>query len=116
MLITWRTRLLVHLGKLVSIHAMQCSVAEVSAAALQEMNPLVKVMVQPGSLSVTDMSFLDSYQVLAVAVLPLPLRVLMLSSFGQYGVDLIVHHWHHVLYKTHVWLSITASLLPFLSS
>ena len=43
---------------------MQCSVAEISATALQEMNPLVKVTVQQGSLDVTDMSFLDSYQVL----------------------------------------------------
>lgn len=42
---------------------MHCSVAEVSAAALQEMNPLVKVKVQPGALDATNLSFLASYQV-----------------------------------------------------
>ena len=42
---------------------MHCSIAEVSAAALQEMNPLVKVNVQPGALNISDLSFLASYQV-----------------------------------------------------
>ena len=37
--------------------------AAVSAAALQEMNPLVKVMVQAGSADVEDLSFVASYQV-----------------------------------------------------
>ncbi|DBA82539.1 hypothetical protein WJX79_008668 [Trebouxia sp. C0005] len=41
----------------------QASVAEVSAAALQEMNPLVKVSVQAGSADVKDLSFVASYQV-----------------------------------------------------
>ncbi|KAL3160468.1 hypothetical protein ABBQ32_010785 [Trebouxia sp. C0010 RCD-2024] len=48
------------------VHAdanQQSSVAEISACALQEMNPLVKVTVQQGCLDVTDMSFLDFYQV-----------------------------------------------------
>jgi len=40
-----------------------CSGAEVSAAALQEMNPLVKVTVQAGSADVEDLSFVASYQV-----------------------------------------------------
>ena len=50
---------------------MRCSVAEVSAAALQEMNPLVKVKVQPGAVGATDinsdMGFLASFQVPGVA-------------------------------------------------
>lgn len=46
---------------------MHCSVAEVCAAALQEMNPLVKVKVRPGALDATDLSFLASYQVPDVA-------------------------------------------------
>ena len=49
---------------------MHCSVAETSAAALQEMNPLVKVTVQPGALDTTDLSFLVSYQVPVTTVLP----------------------------------------------
>ena len=42
---------------------MHCSVAEVSASGLQEMNPLVKITVQPGVLSVKDLEFVGSYQV-----------------------------------------------------
>ena len=49
---------------------MLCSVAEASVAALQEMNPLVKVTVQPGALDITNLSFLASYQVPKAAVLP----------------------------------------------
>ncbi|KAL0044863.1 hypothetical protein WJX82_000476 [Trebouxia sp. C0006] len=41
----------------------QASVAEVSAAALQEMNPLVKVTVHAGSADIEDLSFVASYQV-----------------------------------------------------
>ena len=41
-----------------------CSVAEISAAALQEMNPLVRVTVQAGSTDVEDLSFVASYQVI----------------------------------------------------
>ena len=37
--------------------------AEVTAAALQEMNPLVKVTVQAGSTDIEDLSFVASYQV-----------------------------------------------------
>ncbi len=44
-----------------------CSVAEVSAAALQEMNPLVKVTVQAGSTDAEDLSLVASYQVMKSA-------------------------------------------------
>ena len=44
-----------------------CSVAEVSAAALQEMNPLVKVTVHAGSADIEDLSFVASYQVINCA-------------------------------------------------
>lgn len=42
------------------------SVAEVSAAALQEMNPLVKVSVQDGSVTTQDLGFVASYQVVVL--------------------------------------------------
>lgn len=40
-----------------------CSVAEASATTLQEMNPLVKVSVQQGSVAAQDLSFVQAYQV-----------------------------------------------------
>ena len=40
-----------------------CSVAEASAMMLQEMNPLVKVSVQQGSVAAQDLSFVQAYQV-----------------------------------------------------
>lgn len=55
---------------IVYLNTMHCSVAEVSAAALQEMNPLVKVNVQPGALNITNLSFLASYQVPDITILP----------------------------------------------
>lgn len=80
---------------------MQCSVAEISACALQEMNPLVKVTVQQGCLDVTDMSFLDFYQVSAIA--PLCLSAISLSSCRPASCLLAI-----LAVQIHVWLSTTS--------
>lgn len=86
---------------------MQCSVAEISAGALQEMNPLVKVTVQRGCLGVTDMSFLDSYQVSAIA--PLCLSAISLSSCRPARALL-----PFLAVQLHVWLSTTSRSAPSL--
>ena len=43
--------------------SLLCRVAEVSAAALQGMNPLVKVTVHEGALDSKDLSYVQLYQV-----------------------------------------------------
>lgn len=45
------------------MHVLPCSVAEISAAALQEMNPLVKVTVLEGATDAQDLTFVKAYQV-----------------------------------------------------
>ena len=70
---------------------MHCSVAEVSAAALQEMNPLVKVKVQPGAVDAidinSDMCFLASFQVPRVAAV---------CSTGPAGCGCTCHCVHDI--------------------
>lgn len=44
-----------------------CSVADASVATLQEMNPLVKVSVQQGTLDTIELDFVQAYQVSALA-------------------------------------------------
>lgn len=45
------------------MHVLPCSVAEISAAALQEMNPLVQVTVLEGATDAQDLTFVKAYQV-----------------------------------------------------
>ena len=48
-----------------------CSVAEVSAATLREMNPLVKITALPGSLPpIPDVDFLRGFEVVLITSAP----------------------------------------------
>ena len=61
-----------------------CSVADASVATLQEMNPLVKVSVQQGTVDIEELDFVQAYQVSALADIASVVAMLKLLSLHHF--------------------------------